>query len=160
MSSLVEREAYLAMVGQEVGVSAWHLVDQTRIDAFAEATADHQFIHVDPLRAAHETPFGGSIAHGFLTLSLLSVFSYEAMPRIRGATMGVNYGFDRLRFISPVRAGARVRGRFTLTEASMRKPNEMLSRTAVSVEIEGEKRSALVADWLGLIYFAAQETTV
>ncbi|MBB5046286.1 acyl dehydratase [Rhodopseudomonas rhenobacensis] len=160
MTSVVEREAYLAMVGQEVGVSAWHLVDQTRIDGFADATDDHQFIHVDPLRAARETPFGGSIAHGFLTLSLLSVFSYEAMPRIRGATMGVNYGFDRLRFISPVRAGSRVRGRFMLAEAVMRKPNELLSRTAVSVEIEGEKRSALVADWLGLIYFAEQETTV
>ncbi|ABD88631.1 MaoC family dehydratase [Rhodopseudomonas palustris] len=160
MTAVVEREAYLAMAGQEVGVSAWHLVDQTRIDVFADATEDHQFIHVDPQRAARETAFGTSIAHGFLTLSLLSVFSYEAMPKIRGATMGVNYGFDRLRFISPVRAGSRVRGRFMLTEATMRKPNELLSRTAVSVEIEGEKRSALVADWLGLIYFAEQETTV
>lgn len=154
MSLVVERDAYLKMVGQEIGVSDWHVVDQARINAFADATEDHQFIHVDPERAKRETPFGGAIAHGFLTLSLLSVFSYEAMPKIAGATMGVNYGFDKLRFISPVRAGSRVRGRFMLSEATMRKPNELLSRTSVNVEIEGEQRSALVADWLGLIYFA------
>ena len=110
-------------------------------------------ISVPKERAARETPFGAAIAHGFLSLSMLSVFSYEAMPRIKGAVMGVNYGFDRLRFISPVKAGSRVRGRFTLAEATMRKPGELLSRTSVNVEIEGEKRSALVADWLGLIYF-------
>ncbi|WP_022721357.1 MaoC family dehydratase [Rhodopseudomonas sp. B29] len=153
MGAELDRDAYIALVGQEVGVSEWHLVDQKRIDQFADATEDWQFIHVDPERAARETPFGGTIAHGFLTTSLLSVFSYEAMPRIKGATMGVNYGFDRLRFISPVKAGSRVRGRFTLAEATMRKPGELLSRTSVNVEIEGEKRSALVADWLGLIYF-------
>ena len=99
-------------------------------------------------------PFGATVAHGFLTLSLLSVFSYEALPKIEGATMGVNYGFDRLRFVSPVRAGSRVRGRFTLTEAKMRGPNELLSRTSVSVEIDGEAKPALAADWLGLLYFA------
>jgi acyl dehydratase len=80
--------------------------------------------------------------------------SYEVMPLVEGVTMGVNYGFDRLRFISPVKSGSRVRGRFTLTEATLRKPGELLSRTAVAVEIEGEKRSALVADWLGLLYFS------
>jgi acyl dehydratase len=153
MSAEVERDAYMKMVGTEIGVSEWHLIDQKRIDAFADATEDWQFIHVDPERAARETAFGTSIAHGFLTASMLSVFSYEAMPRIKGATMGVNYGFDRLRFISPVKAGSRVRGRFMLSEATLRKPNELLSRTSVNIEIEGEKRSALVADWLGLIYF-------
>jgi len=156
--ALVERDAYLKMVGQEVGVSNWHRVDQQRINEFADATEDHQFIHVDPERARRETPFGATIAHGFLTLSLMSVFSYEAMPKIIGTTMGVNYGFDKLRFISPVRAGSRVRGRFTLAEATLRKPNELLSRTSVTVEIEGETKPALVADWLGLIYFAEQET--
>jgi acyl dehydratase len=135
-------------------VSKWHLVDQKRIDEFAEATEDRQFIHIDPVRARNETPFGSTVAHGFLTVSLLSVFSYEALPKINGVTMGVNYGFDKLRFISPVKAGSRIRGRFTLTEASWRKPNELLSRTSVNVEIEGEQRSALVADWLGLIFFA------
>src|SRR5881394_4490860 len=150
----VEREEYIRMVGTEVGVSAWHLIDQKRIDAFADITEDHQFIHVDPERAKRETPFGTTVAHGFLTVSMLSVFSYEAMPKIAGVTRGVNYGFDRLRFISPVRAGSRLRGRFTLVEAKLRKPKELQSRTNVTVEIEGEDKPALVADWIGLIYFA------
>ena len=147
-------DAYQKMVGQEVGVSSWHLVDQSRIDVYADVIEDHQFIHIDPARAKKETPFGTTVAHGFLTMSLLSIMSYEVMPVIQGTTMGVNYGFDRLRFISPVRAGSRVRGRFTLAEATLRKPTELLSRTHVSVEIEGEQKPALVADWLGLIYFA------
>jgi acyl dehydratase len=150
----VSLEVYQQMVGQEIGVSSWRLIDQKRIDAYADVVDDHQFIHVDPERAKRETAFGTTIAHGFLTLSLLSVMSYEVMPRVDGATMGVNYGFDRLRFISPVKSGSRVRGRFMLTEATLRKPGELLSRTAVSVEIEGEKRSALVADWLALLHFS------
>ena len=154
MSLTITRDAYFDLVGKEIGLSAWHSVDQSWIDSFADVTEDHQFIHIDPERAARETPFGATIAHGFLTMSLLSVFSYEALPKIEGATMGVNYGFDKLRFVSPVRAGSRVRGRFTLTEAKMRGPNELLSRTSVSVEIEGEAKPALAADWLGLVYFA------
>jgi acyl dehydratase len=150
----VECDAYMEMVGKEVGVSSWHLVDQKRIDAFADVTEDHQFIHIDPQRAMHETPFGSTVAHGFLTVSLLSVFSYEALPKISGATRGVNYGFDRLRFISPVRAGSRLRGRFTLMEAKLRGADVLESRTSVSVEIDGEAKPALVADWIGLIYFA------
>jgi acyl dehydratase len=150
----VTLDAYQKMVGNEVGVSSWHLVDQVRIDVFADAIEDHQFIHVDPERAKRETSFGTTIAHGFLTMSLLSIMSYEVMPAIAGTTMGVNYGFDKLRFISPVRSGSRVRGRFTLAEARLRKPNELLSRTNVSVEIEGEEKPALIADWIGLIYFA------
>ena len=150
----VERDVYMEMVGREVGVSSWHLVDQKRIDAFADITEDHQFIHVDPERAMRETPFGSTVAHGFLTVSLLSVFSYEALPRIAGATRGVNYGFDRLRFISPVRAGSRLRGRFSLMEAKPRGADVLESRTSVRVEIDGEAKPALVADWIGLIYFA------
>ncbi|WP_027573903.1 MaoC family dehydratase [Bradyrhizobium sp. WSM1743] len=146
-------EAYQAMVGKEIGVSSWHLIDQPRIDTYADVIEDHQFIHVDPERAK-ETAFGTTIAHGFLTMSLLSIMSYEVMPVIAGTTMGVNYGFDKLRFISPVRSGKRVRGRFVLAEAKLRKPNELQSRTNVTVEIEGEDKPALVADWLGLIYFA------
>jgi len=153
MTTTIGREAYLALAGKEIGVSSWRLVDQSRIDAFAEITEDHQFIHVDPVRAARETPFGGTIAHGFLTLSLLSTFAYEVLPTVEGAAMGVNYGFDKLRFVSPVRAGSRVRGRFRLAEATMRSPTELLSRTQVSVEIEGADKPALVADWLGLLYF-------
>lgn len=147
-------EAYQAMVGKEIGVSSWHLIDQPRIDSYADVIEDHQFIHVDPERARKETAFGTTIAHGFLTMSLLSIMSYEVMPVIAGTTMGVNYGFDKLRFISPVRSGKRVRGRFVLAEARLRKPNELQSRTNVTVEIEGEDKPALVAEWLGLIYFA------
>jgi acyl dehydratase len=149
----VSLETYQGMVGKEIGVSAWHLVDQQRIDTYADVIEDHQFIHVDPERAKKETAFGTTIAHGFLTMSLLSIMSYQVMPIIEGTTMGVNYGFDKLRFISPVRSGKRVRGRFVLAEAKLRKPTELLSRTNVTVEIEGEEKPALVADWLGLIYF-------
>lgn len=147
-------EAYQAMVGKEIGVSSWHMIDQPRIDTYADVTDDHQFIHVDPERAKTETAFGTTIAHGFLTMSMMSVMSYEVMPAIAGTTMGVNYGFDKLRFISPVRSGKRVRGRFMLAEAKLRKAGELQSRTNVTVEIEGEDKPALVAAWLGLIYFA------
>jgi acyl dehydratase len=150
----VSLEAYQAMVGKEVGTSSWHLIDQSRINVYADVIEDHQFIHVDPERAKKETAFGTTVAHGFLTMSLMSIMSYEVMPVIQGTTMGVNYGFDRLRFISPVRAGSRVRGRFVLKEARLRKPTELQSRTNVTVEIEGEPKPAIVADWLGLIYFA------
>jgi acyl dehydratase len=150
----VSLEAYQKMVGHEVGVSSWHVLDQKRIDVYADVIEDHQFIHVDPARAKAETSFGTTIAHGFLTMSLMSIMSYEVMPVIEGTTMGVNYGFDKLRFLSPVRSGSRVRGRFTLAEATLRKPRELLSRTHVTVEIEGEEKPALVADWIGLIYFA------
>ena len=147
-------EAYQALVGKEIGVSSWHLIDQPRIDTYADVIEDHQFIHVDPERAKKETVFGTTIAHGFLTMSLLSIMSYEVMPAVAGATMGVNYGFDKLRFISPVRPGKRVRGRFVLAEAKLRKPNELQTRTHVTVEIEDEDKPALVAEWLGLTYFA------
>jgi acyl dehydratase len=150
----ISLDAYRKMVGHEVGVSSWHLVDQKRIDVYADVIEDHQFIHIDPERAARETPFGTTVAHGFLTMSLMSIMSYEVMPVIQGTTMGVNYGFDRLRFLSPVRSGSRVRGRFILKEATLRKANELLSRTSVSVEIEGETKPAIAADWIGLIYFA------
>ncbi|WP_027579643.1 MaoC family dehydratase [Bradyrhizobium sp. Ai1a-2] len=150
----VSLETYQGMVGKEIGVSDWHLIDQKRIDTYADVIEDHQFIHVDPERAKKETAFGTTIAHGFLTMSLLSIMSYQVMPVIEGTTMGVNYGFDKLRFISPVRSGKRVRGRFVLAEAKLRKPNELASRTNVTVEIEGEDKPALIADWLALIYFA------
>ncbi len=149
----ISLESYQALVGQEIGVSSWHVVDQKRIDAYADVIEDHQFIHVDPERAK-ATPFGTTIAHGFLTMSLLSVMSYEVMPAIEGTAMGVNYGFDRLRFMSPVNSGKRVRGRFTLAKAELRRPKELQSVTHVAVEIEGEPKPALVADWLGLIVLA------
>ena len=152
MTNPIDCDAYIAMVGQNLGASQWHLVDQARIDAFAEATEDHQFIHVDP-EQARKTPFGTTIAHGFLTTSLLSVFAYEVLPKLSDVAMGVNYGFDKLRFVSPVRSGARVRGHFTLSDARLRAPKELITRVAVSVEIEGEEKPALVADWLAMTFF-------
>ncbi len=146
-------DAYQKMVGHEVGVSSWHLIDQKRIDLFADVIEDHQYIHVDPVRAK-DSAFGTTVAHGFLTMSLMSIFSYEVMPPIEGATTSVNYGLDKLRFISPVKSGSRVRGRFKLAEATLRKPNELFSRTLATVEIEGEDKPAIAADWIGLIYFS------
>ena len=138
-------------IGQEVGVSGWLTVDQTRIDAFADATEDRQFIHVDPAAAAR-TPFGGTIAHGFLSLSLLSRMAAEATLLPDGLTMAVNYGFDRVRFLAPVRSGSRVRGRFVLDSLEQKAPGQLLMRHAVTVEIEGEDKPALAAQWLGLMY--------
>jgi len=138
-------------IGEEVGVSDWILVDQARIDAFAEATDDRQFIHVDADTAAR-TPFGGTIAHGFLTLSLLSRMAADAMLLPETARVIVNYGVNRVRFLAPVRAGARVRGRFSLDSVEEKAPGQVLIRHTVTVEIEGEDKAALNAEWLGLIF--------
>jgi acyl dehydratase len=138
-------------VGEEVGVSEWITIDQARIDAFADATEDRQFIHVDEAAAA-DTPFGGTIAHGFLTLSLLSRMAAEAMLLPDGLKMAVNYGLDRVRFLAPVRSGKRVRGRFTLDSVEQKAPGQVLLRHIVTVEIEGEDKPALTAVWLGLMF--------
>jgi acyl dehydratase len=138
-------------VGSEVGVSDWIPVDQARIDAFAEITEDPQFIHIDP-EAAAKTPFGGTVAHGFLTLSLLSRMAADSMLRPEGVKMGVNYGFERVRFMAPVRSGKRIRGRFTLARFEEKKPGQWQFVHNVTVEIEGEGKPALVADWIGLIF--------
>lgn len=138
-----------ALVGTELGVSPWRVVSQTDINRFADVTDDHQWIHVDPVRAAAETPFGGTIAHGFLTLSLLPVLARDALPPIEGRAMGINYGFDRIRFVQPVPSGARVRGRFMLAELKERRPAEWLLRYGVTVEVDAPDTSvALTADWL------------
>ena len=134
-------------VGKETGVSDWLLVDQARIDKFAEVTEDYQFIHVNP-EQAKATPFGGTIAHGFLTLSLLSKFGEGAVLVLEGVKMGVNYGFEKVRMMSPVKSGKRVRGHFTLLEASERSPGQWRFKYLVKVEIEGEEKPALVAEWV------------
>ena len=139
-----------ARTGEEVGISGWLTVDQTRIDAFGDATEDRQFIHVDPAAAA-QTPFGGTIAHGFLTLSLLSRMAAEAMLVPETIKMALNYGFDRVRFLAPVKSGKRVRGRFVLDSVEEKAPGQWLLRHSVTVEIEGEDKPALSAQWLGLI---------
>ena len=151
MRAALPMAEYQAKIGSELGVSDWILVDQAKIDAFAEVTGDHQFIHVDP-EAAAKTPFGTTIAHGYLTLSLLSVMAYGAMPGIEGAKMGVNYGMNKLRFMAPVKSGKRIRGRFTLVGVEQRKDGGYQSTVAVTVEIDGETKPALVAEWLTLVY--------
>ena len=131
----------------------WTVIDQKMIDAFAETTHDTQWIHTDPKRAAAETPFGGTIAHGFLTLSLASSFAYQCFPLMDGQVMGINYGMNSLRFITAVVAGSRVRGRFTLLEVKARSEREMMRTNKLAIEIEGVERPALVAEWVGLAVF-------
>ena len=138
-----------AKVGEHLGTSEWVLVDQDMINKFADATGDHQFIHIDAEKAKL-TPFGGTIAHGFLTLSLLSKMTYEATPVLEGVVMGINYGFDKVRFLQPVRAGSRVRGRFKLLEATEKEGGRWLLKHEVTVEIEGQPKPALIAEWLGM----------
>ena len=128
--------------------SEWLLVDQPMIDRFAVATGDHQFIHIDPARAA-ATPFGGTIAHGFLLISLLTqLYETSQRPPIAGMTMGINYGFDRVRFVNPVRAGSRIRGLFTLAAVEEKRPGQYQQQTDVSVEIAGVDKPALTAVWI------------
>jgi acyl dehydratase len=138
-----------SLIGQEVGVSRWIEIDQARIDAFAKITEDEQFIHVDP-EAARATPFGGTIAHGFLTLSLASAMSYDAVKPLEGVVMGVNYGFDKLRFLAPVPAGSKVRGRFRLLSAEDKGGGRWLLKHELTIEIEGSEKPALIAEWLGM----------
>jgi acyl dehydratase len=133
-------------------VSDWVEVTQTMIDRFAEATGDHQFIHVDPERAA-QTPFGGTIAHGFLSLSLMPMLAAKTdTPRIQGVKMGVNYGGNKVRFLTPVRSGGRVRGRFKLLKFTERKPGVWEQVQEYTLEIEGEDKPALIAEWIALVY--------
>jgi acyl dehydratase len=142
---------YLALKGKDLGASEWILVDQGRIDAFAETTEDHQFIHIDPERAK-ATPFGTTIAHGYLTLSLLSKMAYGVMPGIEGSKMGVNYGLNSVRFLAPVKSGSRVRGHFTMKDVTERSAGVVQSTVEVKVEIEGEAKPALAAEWVTLAY--------
>ena len=140
-----------ARVGTEIGASDWIPVSQDAIDAFADVTQDHQFIHVDA-EAAARTPFGGTIAHGFLTLSLLSRMAADVMLRPADMKMGVNYGFEKVRFLAPVHSGRRVRGRFKLAAFEEKRPGQWQFVHNVTVEIEGEDKPALIADWIGMIF--------
>jgi acyl dehydratase len=140
-----------ARAGQEIGVSDWISISQEAIQKFAEVTDDHQFIHVDP-EAAAKTPFGGTVAHGFLTLSLLSRMAADVMLRPPSLQMAVNYGFERVRFIAPVKAGKRVRGHFRLARIEEKRPGQWQSLYNVTVEIDGEDKPALTADWIGMMF--------
>jgi acyl dehydratase len=138
-------------VGSEIGTSDWLLIDQARIDAFAKVTEDHQFIHVDPERAK-KTPFRGTVAHGFLTLSLLSRMADGVMLRPESLRMAVNYGFDKVRFMGPVKSGKRVRGRFKMLSAEEKRASQWQITYEVTVEIEDEEKPALIADWIGYMF--------
>ena len=151
-------DALRALVGSEIGTSPWILLDQERIAAFAVLTQDEQFIHTDPEMAAR-TPFGGTIAHGFLLLSMLSRMSYDTLPAVAGASMSVNYGFDRIRFLSPVRAGSSIRGRFTLSDVQSKGERDVMLRVAVTIEIVGAAKPAVFADWLILFILGADPTS-
>jgi acyl dehydratase len=146
--AVVTRDELFAMKGQETGVSDWMLIDQDRVNKFAEATGDYQFIHIDPEKAKM-TPFGQTIAHGFLSLSLLPVLSAEAdLPRLDGVKMGVNYGGNKTRFLAPVKVGKRVRGRFKMLDIEEKRPGQFQQTMEFTLEIEGEEKPALLAEWI------------
>ena len=144
-------EALREKIGTLIGTSDWYLLDQDRINQFAAVTLDEQFIHTDPEKAA-TTPFGSTIAHGFLTLALLPAMGGDVIPKLDGHVMSVNYGFEKLRFLSPVSAGSRVRGHFTLSSLDVRKPGEVNLLWEVTIEIDGKEKPALYAEWLNRRY--------
>jgi acyl dehydratase len=148
----VTTEELKGKVGQHLGTSDWLTVSQEMIDKFADATGDHQFIHVDP-EAAAKTPFGGTIAHGFLSLSLMPVLTQMAdLPRPSGIKMGVNYGGNKTRFLAPVRSGKRVRGHFKLLELDEKRPGQWQQTVEYTLEIEGEEKPALIAEWVSQFF--------
>ena len=150
MGNVVNASDLSDYIGKEVGVTDWIEIDQDRINKFAEATGDHQYIHIDPERAA-QTPFGTTIAHGFLTLSLMSMLSsMNGGLKLANTVMGINYGLDKVRFINPVKVNSKIRERFVLSSGEEKKPNHYLLKHTVTVEIEGEEKPALIAEWLGM----------
>lgn len=147
----VAYEKYQATVGVSEGTGDWFEVTQAQIDAFADLTHDHQFIHVDPKMAAELSPWGVTIAHGFLTLSMLTHLSGsipQDLSRLNGIMMGVNYGFDRIRFVAPVKVNSRIRAEATLKSVELRDPNTLQVTRTITVEIDGETKPACVADWI------------
>ena len=142
-----------SMQGAEIGVSEWILIDQSKIDDFARVTQDNQFIHIDPERAKNETDFGGTIAHGFLVLSLASKFSADVLGQNSQTSVSINYGFDKVRFISPVLANSLVRGRFNLKRVDVNRPTELRQIYDLSIEIQGRDRPAIIAEWITLTIY-------
>ena len=147
MAHIIKADSLFEQVGKYKGTSKWFTFTQGQIDCFADATHDHQFIHVDPEKAKGG-PFGGTIAHGFLSLSMLSAISYDAALDLETRVMGLNYGFDKIRFLQPVPVNSRVRGHMSLAEVQEKRPGEYLLFWDVSVEIEGMEKPALFARWL------------
>lgn len=153
MAVKMNRDNVRSLIGSELGVSEWIGIDQARINAFADTTEDHQYIHVDPERAA-QTPFGGTIAHGFLTLSLLPRMMQDVGAGMEGAVMGINYGFDKVRFLAPVKVDSRVRARAKLLDAQEKAPGQFLIKQEITVEIENGSKPALVCEWLTMVMTA------
>ena len=151
--TMVAKEDLVNHIGTKFDPSDWLTLDQSRINSFADCTEDHQFIHIDEEKAA-QTPFGGTIAHGFLTLSMLAKMTEGNGIVPEGVVMGVNYGFDKVRFLSPVRAGKRVRAHFAILDIQPKDGNRFLVKQGVSVEIEGEETPALFAEWLNMFVTA------
>ena len=142
-------------VGQELGVTEWMTIDQERIDGFADFTGDHQWIHVDVERARRESPFGSTIAHGYLTLSLAAAWQYELGIVPAGVSEALNYGLDRVRFVAPVKVGARIRDRVVLLAVEQQKKGRLLLKTRNTIEIEGETKPALIAEIYSLLLIDA-----
>ncbi|PCI61892.1 MAG: protein dehydratase [Kordiimonadales bacterium] len=152
MGKTVTKEELNSYIGKETGVSDWFLIDQERINQFADVTGDHQFIHVDP-EAAAKTPFGTTIAHGFLTLSMLSHLGEGSMLTVDGAVMGVNYGTDKVRFLSPVKVNSEIRARVKLADVTEKAGGtRLLLKNEITIEIKDEKHPALVAEWLTMVF--------
>jgi acyl dehydratase len=149
MNEKISASELPGLVGRELPPSDWFEISQERVNRFADASNDHQFIHTDVAQAA-QTPFGGTIVHGFLTLSLLPFLSGQILPEIRGLKMAINYGSDRVRFLQPVRVGSRIRAHQNFVEASERSPGQWLVKSQVSIEIDGQEKPALVADTLSM----------
>lgn len=150
---IMPAEELVGRIGEETGTSDWLVIDQERIDAFADATMDHQFIHVDP-EAAAQTPFGSTIAHGFLTLSLTIPMMMETTVAPDGIVMAINYGTDKVRFIEPVKVDSRIRARTRLVDVTEKGPGRWLLKNEITVEIEGVDRPALVVEALTLFFTA------
>jgi acyl dehydratase len=146
---MLSPEAAKALIGTDLGASDWYLIDQDMVNRFADLTNDHQFIHVNP-EAAKMTPFGGTIVHGFFTLSMLAGLQPEGAIVLEGIKMGVNYGCDRIRFLEPVPVGSRIRARHKLKAVDDKGGGRWLLTSEVTIEIEGKEKPALIADWLGM----------
>ena len=144
---------FKSKIGTIVGQSEWVTMNQKLIDDFANLTMDNQFIHIDQERALKETPFGSTIAHGFLILSLSTKFFVDVVGEIEGEKMGINYGFNKLRFVNPVRSNDMIRGVFKLKEVTRRNPNEILFTHDLTIEIKNAKKPAIVCEWLNLSIF-------
>ena len=150
MSETIKAKDLASLIGQDLEPSSWLEITQQRVNQFADATNDHQFIHVDPEKAS-QTPFGGPIAHGFLTLSLVPFLTAEKSKTIDGLVMGINYGSDKVRFLNPVRVGSRIRARQKFLEVTEKNPGQWMTKTLVTIEIENVEKPALIAESIAMM---------